>query len=286
MNRRGLLALAVAYLGAASPARAEMPPNFVERQPESYRSPQHFAIELKLGPYSPNIDSSPGLGGRTPFADVYNPARRPARPPGRLMVQLEFDWQFWHGFGSLGAGATGGYMRRTSHGFVYPVDGSGTVITDPATGNPIPCQLPDCTRSGDQTALNLVPLALQLVYRFDVLAMRYSIPLVPYMKAGLAYYVWWIENGGGFLSVAQVPSPSGSSVSGYGGTFGLVLNPGISLLLDILDPPAARALDNDLGINHTYLFFELNYAKIDGFGAANKLVLSDLTWNAGLAFEF
>ena len=54
-------------------------------------------------------------------------------------------------------------------------------------------------RSGDTTALNIVPLSIMAVYRFDYLALRYKIPFVPYFKIGLAYYVWWIENGGGFL---------------------------------------------------------------------------------------
>ena len=47
-----------------------------------------------------------------------------------------------------------------------------------------------------------------------------------------------------------------------------------------------RTIDAELGINHTYLFAELNYADISGFGAKDKLVLSDLTYTLGLAFEF
>ena len=42
----------------------------------------------------------------------------------------------------------------------------------------------------------------------------------------------------------------------------------------------------ELGINHTYLFFEGNFAWITGFNNPSKIVLSDITWNAGLAFEF
>ncbi len=49
---------------------------------------------------------------------------------------------------------------------------------------------------------------------------------------------------------------------------------------------AARALDEATGINHTYLFVELHYANITGFGAPNKMNLSDLTLNAGISFEF
>ena len=119
-----------------------------------------------------------------------------------------------------------------------------------------------------------------------MLALRYRVPLVPYFKIGIAYYIWWIDNGGGFGSTAHVDLGAGKTIDGYGGTFGWVLNPGLALLLDVFDPSAARTIDSELGINHTYLFAELHYADISGFGASDKLVLSDLTWNAGLAFEF
>ena len=42
----------------------------------------------------------------------------------------------------------------------------------------------------------------------------------------------------------------------------------------------------EIGINHTYLFCELHYADVDGFRAQNRMNLSDLTFNAGIAFEF
>jgi hypothetical protein len=145
-------------------------------------------------------------------------------------------------------------------------------------------KLKQCMRSGDETSLNILPLQLMLVYRFDVLALRYKVPFVPYMKVGLAYYIWWIQNGGG--DIATVNAGPGKTVSGYGGTFGWTLNPGLAFLLDVIDPTAARVIDSELGINHTYVFAELNYANISGFGASDVLVLSDLTWTAGLAFEF
>ena len=142
-------------------------------------------------------------------------------------------------------------------------------------------------RAGDTTALNIVPLSILAIYRFDYLARRWRIPFVPYFKIGLAYYIWWIENGGGFFSIAQFTPPgSTQSQGGWGGTFGWVMNPGGAFLLDVLDPSAARTIDAELGINHTYLFCEFHYASVNGFGAAGKMDLSDTTLNAGLAFEF
>ena len=65
--------------------------------------------------------------------------------------------------------------------------------TPPLAGNAI---TEGCTRSSDQTALNVLPFALEAVYRFDVLT-RWRIPIVPYLKGGVAYYLWWIESGSG-----------------------------------------------------------------------------------------
>jgi len=56
--------------------------------------------------------------------------------------------------------------------------------------------------------------------------------------------------------------------------------------LNTILPADLAIVDAELGINHTYLFCEFHYADISGFGAANKMNLSDKTLNAGLAFEF
>jgi hypothetical protein len=300
VSGRRLLAVALLLAGASPALAADEvvgggPLSFGENPPENYESPQHFAFELKAGPYSPNIDSSPGLNGTTPFSDLFsNPGVR-GRPPPMPLVELEFDWQIWHRFGSVGLGASLGFMRRGTKAFQYQIDPtSGMPIVD-ANGNEVQCQVQlngtptpmyPCVRTGDDTTLNVIPLELLAIYRFDVLAKRWHVPLVPYVKVGLAYYLWWIENGGGFLSIPKVTLSNGQVLHGFGGTFGWAFRPGIALLLDVLDPVAARTMDTEIGINHSYLFFELNYADINGFGAGNKLVLSDTNWAAGLAFEF
>lgn len=285
-----VLGLVLVSVALAANARAEEvggqpPPAFGENAPRDYQSSQHFAFELKFGPYSPNIDASPGLNGKTPFADLFPPNPGKTRPPGKLLTQLEFDYQFLHRwYGNFGIGHTVGFYRRSTHSFAYN--------TNTSTGNMMqPCSNSDpnnmCVRSGDSTSLTVVPLSIMAVYRFDYLAQRWHIPFVPYVKIGLAYYVWWIENGNGFLSIAQFTPPgSTSSQGGWGGTLGWVANPGGAFLLDVLDPTAAKIIDAELGINHTYLFCEFHYADISGFGAANKMNLSDTTLNAGLAFEF
>jgi hypothetical protein len=287
--KRAASVIAVAALVfVASGARAQdaiggNPPHFGENAPRSYESSQRFAAEIKFGPYSPNIDQSPGLNGHTPFADLFPPNTGKTRPPGKLLTQVEFDYQFLHRwFGSFAIGNTIGYYRRTTHSFAYNPSPTGSQTQ--------PCDttvVGSCQRSGDTTALNIVPLSIMGVYRFDYFAQRWKIPFVPYFKIGLAYYVWWIENGGGFLSIAQfTPAGATQSQGGWGGTFGWVMNPGGAFLLDVLDPSAAKTIDAELGINHTYLFCEFHYADVTGLGAANKMNLSDTTLNAGLAFEF
>jgi hypothetical protein len=246
-----------------------------------YHSPQHFAFELKFGPYSPNIDASPGLNGATPFADLFNnqfttpPGTRPA---GKLLTTLEIDWQFLHGFGSLGLGASWGVSSRSSHSFQY-------AQIDASTGAKTSCTVPNCLRSSDLTTLTVMPFALELVYRFDVLALHYKVPIVPYLKGGVAYYLWFVQRGDGSLSKVT-DATTGNTDKAVGGTFGLVAHPGVAVLLDVLDPSAARVMDAELGINHTYVFAELNYAWITGLGSHTKMVFSDLTWNCGIAFEF
>ena len=81
---RPLVALAARRAG---PRRRKLrrlePPRFGENPPRSYESSQRFAVELKFGPYSPNIDASPGLNGST-FADLFPPDNgtdAPARSP-------------------------------------------------------------------------------------------------------------------------------------------------------------------------------------------------------------
>ncbi len=232
----------------------------------------HFALEIKMGAYSPDIDSSPGLGGKKPFSDLFGAGGE--RPGGALISSLEFDWQLLHGaFGSLGIGGGVGFSRRSAQAFEY----------DRSTGQYVSCQLSSCTRSGDTTALSVMPITLELVYRFDLIALRTYVPIVPYLKGGVGYYLWWIENGSG--SIATYNS-NGMSDRGIGGTFGLVAHPGVALLLDRFDEATARTVRSEIGIQHTYAFGELHYAWVNGFNSSTKMVLSDLTWNAGLAFEF
>jgi hypothetical protein len=288
-------ALVLSILCLALPAAADQigtsSPTWHETPLHKYESSQWFALEIKFTPYTPHIDQSAGLApGQTPFADLFNPQKtwngtsfdvtpKGQQPGYRLLTSVEFDVQFLRrAFGNFGVGITTGFYRRTTHSFQLE------------PGN-VSCVVPNCTRSGDETGLNILPLSALFVYRFDLLANRYHVPFVPYFKIGLAYYIWWIDAGNGFGSVASLGTDRGTNTTGqsqgaYGGTFGFVLHPGLALQLDFIERSVAKTLDTELGINHTYLFCELNYANVNGFGASNKLNLSDTMLNAGMAFEF
>jgi hypothetical protein len=272
------LAVTVALAGVvpATDARAAGPesrPLELDATRPVYHSPQHFALEFKFGLYSPHIDNTSGLTGR-PFAEEFNSqtADNPAaQPKGQPLFTLEFDWQFWHRFGSLALAASLGYNGRKTHSFQY-IDNQATPCTPTV----------NCVRSTDTNTLNIMPITLMLVYRFDVLALRWSVPVVPYLKVGLAYYFWFMQAGDGSLS----KSLDGKSQA-IGGVPGWVLQPGIAIMLDAIDKRAGAVLDTELGINHVYVFGELNYADVTGLGIfKDKINLSDTTWNVGLAFEF
>ena len=112
----------------------------------------------------------------------------------------------------------------------------------------------------------------------DVLADKVGIPVVPFVKAGLNWYLWWVHKGG------SVPSENGEKASG--GTPGWQFSTGAMFRLDDLDRISARTFDNEAGVNHSYLFAEILWAVVDRFGDNSYLNLStDTAANATFLFE-
>ncbi len=68
-----------------------------------YRSPQRFAFELTFGPYRPDIDCE-FSGGRAPYTDYFGSGQH-------LLTRVEFDYQFWHRYGSIAAGSASATSR-------------------------------------------------------------------------------------------------------------------------------------------------------------------------------
>jgi hypothetical protein len=243
--RAALLALAAVLL-AASPARAQS----ILHEENRFRSPQHWALELRFGPYSPNVDSeftgpNDHLPHKTYFGDKHH-----------LLAQLELDYEFFRAFGTAAIGLQAGYFSESTAAQTLSGDASA-----------------------DRTRLTLFPTAVQVIYRLDSAARNLRLPIAPYGKLGFNYTFWRITDGNG-----GVPHPPGGR--GYGGTPGWQAAAGVALLLDVLDPGASRALDDDTGVNHTYLFGELTRYGASGLGGKKVLHVGDTTWLLGLMFEF
>jgi hypothetical protein len=246
------LAVFAATIAISSGVRAQTlagPPETIESG--RFRSPQRFAFELRFGPYRPDVDSEFN-GQRTPYKDFFGNDRR-------LMTQMELTYEFFHGFGTLGAGIGVGYFSV-----------SGRSPVEAGTGE----------LTSDQSTLKVVPVSASAVYRFDVLLERRKIPLVPYGKAGLDYAYWQITDGNDEIA------NDGAGGHARGATPGWHAAAGVALVLDGFDPEAARSFDSDLGVNHTAIVFEYRYADISGLGTANKMHLGDSTWSLGLLLEF
>jgi len=255
---------ALALVLAARPAFAGDPPS--EFEPQSFESPQYFAAQLKFGPYHPSIDSE--------FKNGAGPYKRFFGNSSGLLMDYEVDFQFFHRMGIAAAGLSVGYWTKSAKSFP---------CLNGATETGAACQADFTTHSGDSTSLSILPFSLLASYSFDWAANHYRIPLVPYVKLGLTYTLWWIEKGNG--TVADYTA-SGTTQHGRGGQFGLRATFGLAIQLDAIDPAAGRELDGTLGINHTYVFWEWNWWGADGLGGSNPLHTGDSNWLAGLGFEF
>jgi hypothetical protein len=248
-RQKKLLGLLVLLVPVAAEAQLYLEEAEREREPGPPVAPQSdWAFEIKLGPYYPAIDDEAGLGERKPYEEMFGTRNS-------ILPQIEVDRFFLHPGGALGVGLTLGYTYRTAKSFV---EGSMT------------------ERGEDGTAFHVIPTALSAVYRFTALADNTVVPIVPYAKLGLAYYLWWFTKGGGDLS----ERPDGKDA--IGGTLGWQGSIGLSVRADAIDPDGIK----DLGVDHIGFFFELTYADVSGFGADDKLHVGDFNWAAGVNFEF
>jgi len=218
-------------------------------------SPRTASLDLRLSSYTPAIDTefADNGTGLTPYADIM---KEPA-----WLKSVTVDWLIFDGFGELSAGFGVGYWTQAGTGKAY--DGSKT---------------------DDKTTLTVVPITLDVSYRFTVLAERFNFPLVPYGRIGAGYGLWWIYNG--IDEVASYTDAKGNKLEGQGGVAGVHWSAGLRLLLDVFEPQAAKGFDMELGVNHSYLFVEFQRMSLNNFGGDKKAFdLSDDLIHFGLAFD-
>jgi hypothetical protein len=215
-----------------------------------------FGVELKGGPYRPAMGSSDATGADQVWGTTFSNGSNP-------LYQIGFDVELFRSFGTAGLGGSFGFVQYLGKG-IYAASG---------------------TQAPDTTVFNLVPLALTAFYRFDLFA-DVGFPLVPYLRGGLAYDVWWVTIGTGAISrfVTNRNDPSTDQI-GRGGKLGLTGAAGLSFLLNSLEPHSARNLYESTGIRAVYLFGEFSASDVNGFGKSG-FDFSSQTWNVGAYFEF
>jgi hypothetical protein len=214
-------------------------------------SPRWGSFELGGGRYAPNIDAQSGFGSPGPYGEVFGTKRR-------WDFRLGVSWAIFTWPGALEAGFRTGFFRANGDSLQVS---SGAITNQPSPADP--------------TALNIVPTSLMLTYRFDLLADRLHIPLAPYVRASFERYNWWVTKTAG-------------ATAKYGATNGYSFTGGIAFLLDVVDSGLAREMDEDTGINHTYVYFDVTKSKVNDFGSKKSWDLSDRTYSYdfGLMFQF
>ena len=235
----------------------------------AWESPQNFALELRGGPYAPEVDSE-FTNGATPYANIFGTG-------AGVVLSLEFDWQFLriNPFCSIGVGVSVGYSSNSA--------------VAPITSGPDAGMRPS---GGEATGINVIPMYAVGVIRFDGLARNTWFPVVPYIKFGPAYSMWWVTLGSNLArrDSLSVGNPTGSAPdfleAAVGGTWGYQAAVGLMLRLDQFEPQTQRAWDTDMGVNHSYLFFEGDRNGVNGLGARPQLHLGQTNWVAGVALEF
>ncbi len=255
-----LAALALVLAPAVASAQASYSPYWQDDADEELgMSEPTWTMGLRLGPYVPSIDakfdSSPGPYARTFLNDSV-----------MFAVDVHRVWPLLRG--QLGVGVTVGYYSNSTQAFQ---DG-----TTPAT--------PDRPRAKDNlTRLSIVPTAVTAIYRATIFDDEFGVPLVPYLRGGVAYDVWWIKNPADELS-HHMSCPTCDDRA-LGGSIGVVGAVGLAVRAERIDPDAAMSMQNS-GLEHAGFFAELEMGWIDGFGNDKKLSVGDTTWFGGVSFEF
>ena len=208
------------------------------------------ATALAQGAADPDAPMSPELfafdirlGPYQPYSPG-NGFRRFYQDDKGPMLQVELDMLPFRipYVGRIGGGLSFGWSKHTAGG----------------------CIDADCNVRADQNnKLTLLPVTPMAVLRVDVLARELGVPLVFAGKIG-ADFLFWREKADG-------------KDSGYG--VGLHWAAQVALELDWIEPRRARGLDEDWGINHTYLFIEF-------FGIRTSGLRDPFTWAGGLGLSF
>ncbi|MEZ4271571.1 MAG: MXAN_2562 family outer membrane beta-barrel protein [Myxococcota bacterium] len=230
----------------------------------------NWRIEMRFAPYQPRI--SKNAQARQFFKQVHASGLEDALISDHpVMTSFEVDYYLNRKFGLLGLVSRIGFWN---------VNGRARVCSDASsTCTPEEAADPNLSEAGNTpVSLGILPLSLGLVYRADFLKRYYRIPLVPHVKAGIDYHLWWARANG------KIAKSTDGGKSGRGATWGYHAAIGLSFDLDWVDPSVRRS-DESSYVN-TALFAELQTNVGDGFGDSSKLNMSDTIVALGLALDF
>jgi hypothetical protein len=215
-------------------------------------SPQRAALEIRFGRYKPAVDDE--FSGTGPYARTFG-------DDARFHFGLELDWQALRipYFGVLGPAFGWSYFHASAKAKF-----TGTNI-----------------ESAEDTSLTIMPMHLSAVLRLDELERRTHIPIVPYAKLGLGLGLWSAANTAGPSTVKV----NGQDVAGKDTTWGVHSALGMMFCLNILDERSAARLDEETGVNHSYLFAEWMRAGLSGLGSRPQMNIGTNTWVVGLALD-
>lgn len=256
------LALVAAWAGTSS-AQTSLDPYWADEDAASTEDPYavHWHAGIRLGPYTPAIDKQFGADPG-PYEQMFGGYA--------VMPMLDVDYIFMQtGLGQLGAGGSIGFMTKSAE----------TYVMDSLPGT-------DRPRTEEENTFRMVPMAATMVFRLTALDDKFRVPIIPYVRGGLAYYFWWTEApDGGVSSVCREGGDTCDENKGRGGSLGVVGSLGLAVRAEKIDFEAASAM-REGGIQHAGFYAEVQAGKVDDFGTGNKLSVGDITWFAGVDFEF
>ncbi|MBA2541212.1 MAG: hypothetical protein H0V17_16340, partial [Deltaproteobacteria bacterium] len=293
--RKRLAPLGVLAAIAIAPAAAraddftpywEDPSTTSDTGAELYEDNVKWRAGIKLGPYTPAIDDqlganmTTGLGPYSAmFGNYYTDDNGDGVPEAhdahvyQLLPMLDVDRVVWSRSGQVTVGGSLGYMQKRA--FAYQDGTSADEVFR-------------LRSTASRNTFRLIPFALTASYRATQLDDLYGIPIVPYLRGGLAYYVWWMKGPSGNLSKICTDGTTDGDCDGnkaYGGSLGFQGTLGISIRAERIDRDAARSM-RQTGLYHAGFYAEVMAAVVNGFGSDTKLSVGDRTWFAGFDFEF
>ena len=236
------LAALAGSLTLTATANAQYFDETLTADPAEVGSPEMLHLELRVGPYEPSGRST--VSDETNrFDDFFGGDIGPL-----LAVEVDAILYRLPKIASFGVGTGIGWAFYS--GAAQAADSETTV------------------QISEETDFTLYPVPILAFAKVDVLPRLLSIPLVFTVKLGADLVFWQASTGG-------VRDAENLSVG-----FRWALQ--AALELDWFERRAARSLDEEFGINHTYLFFE-----IFGSTAGSDPELgpdAGWAWTAGLGF--